>query len=794
MKQNGQTGQNQIAGQYTAESIDWVKLRSVIRRNWIGILIILFIANFGGYLYLRYTKPLFESSSELKLDIKREASSLGLNRFSDSYNLDNLSGEIELINSRLFFSKVIDNIDIDVQYFTHGNILDDEKYKHTPFIVDYELKNSFFYNHPIDVDLLNERELELSYEWGNKRFIEKIVFGQLFENEHFRFTFLRTPNFNNELLDEPFYFVINSHEALIAYLENNITVEPLNLKAHTIRISFRDYNRHKAHDLVNAIDTLYLEYTHLQKNQANENKISYLNQQMKDTEKILEQFEDYFENFTIDNKTVNLDQDVKKTLNYMNQIDSQRFELRARISHIEDISEKIITEDLENINLKRQYVPDYILKDFELFDELYFEQKQLALAYKENTFAFERKTQELDIVRGNLVTGLNQYKLNLYESLTTLNSRKKELESNLLDLPSKGTEFNKAKRYYALYEEMYLSLMQSKNEFEIARAGTVPDFKILAPATIPSDSISPKKMLVYGISIISGLIFCFLFISIHYLVSNKITGVSEIEDLSKAPVLGTLPFESSVRDRVQLFVNNKPKSATSEAFRAIRTNIDFMAPGIKNKVISVSSTISGEGKTFVTLNLGGVIAMSRQKVVILDLDLRKPKIHRNFGEKDITKGVSTILIKKHTLQECISPTGLENLNYIPAGPIPPNPSELLLNGTFEELVNNLKETFDVIILDTPPIGLVTDAIMAMKIADLKIFVLRVDYSLRSYLQAVNRLLDVNKFKNIGLVLNGLKSRHNHGYGYGYSYDYGSGYYENPSNGSWIKNVRRKLGV
>ena len=794
MKQNGQVGQNQISGQYPADSIDWIKLRSVIRRNWIWVFIILFITNSAGWVYLRYKKPIFESSSELKLDIKSEASSLGLTRFSDPYNIDNLSGEIELINSRLFFNKVIETIDIDVQYFTHGKILDDEKYKHTPFIVDYELKNNDFYDRPINIDLLNEKKLELSYVWGGKKYSELITFGQPFENEHFRFTITTTPNFSNELLDEQFYFVINSHESLIAYLENNITVEPLNLTAHTIRISFRDYNKYKAHDLVNAIDTLYLEYTHLQKNQANENKIDYLNQQMKETEKILEEFEDYFENFTIDNKTVNLDQDVKKTLNYMIQIDSQRFELRARISHIEGISEKIIIEDLENINIKRQYVPDYILKDFELFDKLYFEQKQLALAYKENTFAFERKLQELDIVRGNLVTDLNQYKLNLYESLTALNKKKNELESNLLDLPSKGTEYNKAKRYYALYEEMYLSLMQSKNEFELARAGTVPDFKILAPATIPINPISPIKMLVYGITIISGLIFCFLFIGISYLVSDKITGISEIENLSKAPVLGTLPFEGSVSKGVQLFVNDKPKSAISEAFRAIRTNIEFMVPGIKNKVISVSSTISGEGKTFVTLNLGGVIAMSRLNVVILDLDLRKPKIHQNFGDKDTGKGVSTILIKKHTLQECISPTGLENLNYIPAGPIPPNPSELLLNGAFDKMINNLKETFDVIILDTPPIGLVTDAIMAMKTADLKIFILRADYSLRSYLQAVNRLVDVNKFKNIGLILNGLKSRHNHGYGYGYSYDYGSSYYENPSNRSWIKTVRRKLGV
>jgi len=772
--------------------MDWIKLRSVIRRNWLWVALIFLSTNIGGYLYIRYTKPMYESNSELKLDVKSEATSLGLSPTSNSYNLDNLSGEIELINSRLFFNMVIETVDIAVQYFTHGNILDDEKFKHSPFKVIYELKNGAFFNKPMDVTLLNQGEFELKYEWEKSMIEEKYNFDELIENEHFKMTISKTPHFNTDLLDEKFYFIINSHEALIRYLENFISVEPLNVNAHTIKISFKDHNKYKAHDLVNAIDTLYLRYTHLQKNQANENKIVYLNDQMAETEKILEKFEDYFENFTIDNKTVDLDQDVKKTLEYLNRLDSQRFDVRARINHVEEISEKIITEDLEDINIKRKYLPEHVIKEIELFDQLYFEQQQLSLSYKENTFAYERKTQELDLTKGNLISGLNEYKLNLYESLSELNKRKNELEQNLLNLPSKGTEFHKAQRYYTLYEEMYLSLMKSKNEFEIARAGTIPDFKILAPATLPVNPISPQKFLVYGVGVVSGLILCFLFIAISYLTSNKITGVVEIENLSKAPILGTLPFESTANGSSRLFVFKKPKSGTSEAFRAIRTNIEFMVPGIKKKIISVSSTVSGEGKTFVTLNLGGVIAMSNQNVVILDLDLRKPKIHLNFGDNEIGKGISTVLIQRHTLEECIRKTDLEKLDYIPAGPIPPNPSELLLNEEFEEMIEKLKEKYDTIILDTPPIGLVTDAIMAMKKSDLKIFILRADYSLRSYLQAVNRLIDVNKFKNIALVVNGLKRGHSQGYGYGYGY--GSSYYESSSNGSWLSTIRKKLRV
>jgi capsular exopolysaccharide synthesis family protein len=428
----------------------------------------------------------------------------------------------------------------------------------------------------------------------------------------------------------------------------------------------------------------------------------------------------------------------------------------------------------------------------EQLDQIYFEHKQLSLSYKENTFAYERKTQELNLVRGNLVTGLNQYKLNLYESVTEVNKRKKDLEDRLTILPSKGTEFNKAKRFYALYEEMYLSLMQSKNEFEIARAGTIPDFKILSSASLPNNPISPNKLLVIGTGVLSGLILSFLFLGFSYLVNNKITSIQEVENLTNAPILGSLPYHGGIKDKEGFFVVDKPKSAPSEAFRSIRTNIEFMLPDIKKRVICISSTVSGEGKTFVSLNLGSVIAMSDQKVVVLDLDLRKPRIHKYLDSKSFEKGISTLLIKKHTLEECIQHTGVKNLDYIPAGPLPPNPSELLLNGSFQRVLASLKEKYDVIILDTPPIGLVTDAVMVMRNTDLKIFVVRADYSLRSYLKAVNRLINVNKFKNVSVVVNAIKGQGTYGYGYGYGY--GSRYYEESENGSWFRSVRKKLKV
>lgn len=792
MNENGSTKGSDLFQENTFESIDWHKFKSVLRRNIIWVFLILIASNLIAYLYIRYTKPLFESYSDLKLEVKTEATSLGLTRLPENSNINNMSGEIELINSRLFFNKVIEVVDIDVQYFTRGDILDDEKYIHTPFKVDYQLKDALIYQMPINVSLLNDQEFILEYMYGGQQFSNTFRFGDNVQTPGFDCVLTKTSNFNEDLLDEQFYFIINNHETVIKYLENNISVEPLNLNANSIRISFRDFNKYKANDLVNAIDTLYLTYTNQEKNLANENKIQYLNEQLAEIEKILEGFETYFEDFTIDNKTVDLDEDVKKTLVFMNSLDSQRFEIRARIAHVENISDQVIGEEFENINVKRNYIPAHLITELEQLDKLYFEHKQLGLSYKENTYAYERKTQELDMVRGNIVTGMNQYKLNLYESLAGVNKRKTELEAQLTLLPSKSTEFNKAKRYYALYEDMYLSLMQSRNEFGIARAGTIPDFKILSPASLPEKAISPNTLLVYGTGGISGFILSFLFLGFTYLINNKITSVQEVENLTNAPILGSLPYHSGIKEGLGVFVVDKPKSAPSEAFRSIRTNIEFILPETKKRVISVTSTVSGEGKTFVSLNLGSVIAMSDQKVVVMDLDLRKPRIHKYLESTGTQKGVSTLLIKKHTLQECIQHTSNSNLDYIPAGPLPPNPSELLLSDTFSSVIDELKKTYDVILLDTPPIGLVTDGVMVMRSTDLKIFVIRADYSLRSYLKAVNRLINVNKFKNVTIVVNALKGQS--AYGYGYGYGYGSKYYDESDNGSWLQSVRKKLKV
>ena len=204
----------------------------------------------------------------------------------------------------------------------------------------------------------------------------------------------------------------------------------------------------------------------------------------------------------------------------------------------------------------------------------------------------------------------------------------------------------------------------------------------------------------------------------------------------------------------------------SEAIRTLRTNLDYFKINTPNKIIAISSTVSGEGKSFIATNLGGVIALSRKKVIMLDVDMRKPKSNTPSAESDPSKGMSTILINKHAWQECVTKTYLDGFDYIPSGPHPPNPSELLLNGAFSGLLEDLKKNYDCIILDTPPVGLVTDGIMAMKHADISIYVFRANYSKREFLMNLKRIITMNTFKNVTTMLNAMPAtRERYGYGY-----------------------------
>src|SRR6478735_3993042 len=295
----------------TPEGIDLGKLGMVFRKNLLWIILIFLLTNSIAYLTIRWTKDLYESESELKLDIKQNATELGIKTIVEDQNLNVIAGEIEQIKSRLFFSRVIDSLDLSISYYSQGNVLKDEMYKGSPFHVKHFIKKNIPYDQPIYLNFEENNSYTIQLGEDGPNF--KGILGEKLVSNDFELTI--DASYSHELNDgNDYYFVINSRESLLNYLSSNTSVDPLNFSANTIRISFKDFNPMKAHDIVNKIDSLYLLYSNEQNNLTNKQKIDWLNNELKQVEHRMEGFEDYFENFTLKNKSSNVDDDLKRTI------------------------------------------------------------------------------------------------------------------------------------------------------------------------------------------------------------------------------------------------------------------------------------------------------------------------------------------------------------------------------------------------------------------------------------------------------------------------------------------------
>ena len=417
---------------HTSESIDFGKLRTIARNNILWIVLIFVAANAISFLYVRYTKDVYESVSEIKLDVKQDASELGIREMVPDKNLDLISGEIETIQSKLFLNTVIDSLNLNISYFSVGNFLNEELYKTAPFTVTFVTLSPAFHNVPFSIEQKNSSEVELRIgEEGavvTGRFNQPVTVGdsELIIYKKPGAEFQRNINYS---------FTYNSRDALLDYLVKNLTVEPINFNAKTIQVSFIDKNPLKARDLVNGIDSLYLQYSNAQKNLANKQKIDWLNNELSLLEDEMAGYEDYFESFTLKNKTSDLKEDLKKTINKINRIDSQRFELTKRITEINQLLDNVAIGDFYLNNFQRKALPEAVNKNLEKLQPLVVEMDRMKLSYNESTFAFRQKEKEIQTIKDALLKELKSMKIEWLQRLQEFNSAKGRLESAFADMP-----------------------------------------------------------------------------------------------------------------------------------------------------------------------------------------------------------------------------------------------------------------------------------------------------------------------------------------------------------------------
>jgi succinoglycan biosynthesis transport protein ExoP len=407
------------------------------------------------------------------------------------------------------------------------------------------------------------------------------------------------------------------------------------------------------------------------------------------------------------------------------------------------------------------------------------QRSEMAYAVKSEKI-FKDFDNQMEAIKKVLFENITTAKASLQFDLAMVQSKINETESTIKQLPEDQQELIKIKRKYDLSDNIYNAFLQKRSEADIVKAANLSDIHFIDPAKdIGGGLIGSKNSVNYVLALFLGLLFPLVIILGIFLVNDSVQNTDDIKRLTQIPLIGVIGFNKDSND---LAVYSKPKSALSESFRAIRSSLQYLYKQqlvAGAKTLMITSSVSGEGKTFCSLNIATVFALSGKKTVIIGLDLRKPKLFDEFNLSNEV-GVVNYLIKQKTIDEIINPTPIPFLDVILSGPIPPNPAEMILSDGMREMIEELKKKCDYIILDTPPVGLVSDALELTQYCDVTLYIMRQNFTKKEMITLLNNRVKRGELHNTSIIFNGFqnKARYGAAYGYGYGYGYGSSEYSN----------------
>ncbi len=780
------------------EKFDLNIFLQVFKRSIVLSVLIFIIAIVGAFVYLRYTQPVYKSSSILQLKNEGTTANKILNLTTTVEEINSMQ-IIELIRSKEFLKRTFNKLPLKISYFSQGTFLVNELYRTTPFEISYNKKNRKLFNVPIYVSFNKNGDASIKYELNGTNYEKKIDKDKFTDINGFEIKIDVTDidairSQIEKIKTDSYYFIICDSETVYQKYSKQLEVSLLNQEANTIKITFTDNNAQKSSEMANTIAEEFIKYDLEKKKESSQQILDFIEVQNNSIYNQLDSIEGLLMQFGISHQ-IRSDKDSKEsgTDRYsmlLSKIEEEIDNVEVEISTLKQVLGEIAKTPNIKVYDLISLLPsqnDGILISLLNQIQSLINQRDLYLNNQtQNSFQIKVIEKQIETQKQTVIDLIKSNYNRSLDKKSTLTKKLVEYElkvygnSSAMDL-----DYLKIKRLYTINEEFYNKLLEKKAEYLISQAGSISQNTILENAVVPTSPISPVKTSVLILAIILAVVINIIFLIVRYLLFNEITSPDDIRLYTQAPVIGIIPLYKTKLPVSQLLVDIKPNSVFSEAFRSVRSSLEFIKNVSQSKTIAISSTISGEGKTFVALNLAGIYALQGKKTILLDLDLRKPRFHLCFNT-DNSKGLSTILIGKNKISDCIKKAKIPNLDYITAGPVPPNPSELTAGKEISNIINELKQIYDFVIIDTPPLGLVTDALSIFKNCDYPIYVIKAHYSKRTFLYNLNHLLIEKHIKDLSVVVNGIdieKSRYggyNYGYGYGYGYgnsEYHTDYYD-----------------
>lgn len=768
-------------------NIDFKRVLFRALRFWYIVVISLLIVLAIAFIRNRYATRIYPVSASIIIKETEETGGAELlykNALIDPYK--NYLNEVYILKSAPLVERVIKDLNFEVTFFKEGNFLTTEAYDYYPVAAKVK-KSDDGKSRKFLITFLEAGEVKLEPGTEDSE-LESLVFPVKDTIHYGGLTFnliIKNRSALESFRNQTFIFYYTPAKDIAPGYAGRIMADWAEDGAGVIDLSITGPNPLKEIDFITGLIDRFQKYDLERKNEAALRTVDFISLQLHEISDSLRLVESIMERFKNKNVVTDMSAEALRLYQRLETVDIQRTELLVRDNYYRYLLDYIQQgKEVDKVILPSSIgVSDGILT--ELVSTMVSIQTEIKLMggkeKLDNPLMDKRK--RIEAIKQNIVEAVHNQQETDKIQLSFINKQIKDVERQLSSLPAAEREFTSIKRNYALLENLYIFLLQKRAEASISQASNVSDVITVNPARA-GGAISPRVSQNYSVALLVGLLIPMGLFVLVEVFNTRVQSKEDIEKITSMPFIGGVGHNKLTSN---LVVKSKPKSAVAESFRALRSNLNYFTSNKDRKVILVTSSVSGEGKTFTSLNLATVLAMSGKRTVIIGADMRKPRLYGDF-ELDNFIGLSSYLSGLEPLEKVIQQTGIENLYLISGGPVPPNPSELLLRGEIEKLFEALKKDFDYILLDTPPVGLVTDAFVLSKYADHSLFVVRQNYTPKSIIKVIDDYYRDGRVKNISIVLNDIyRSGPGYGYGYGYGYSYGYGYgygYSDKKNGNY----------
>lgn len=783
------------------EKIDIQQLlfKYIIHWPWfVGAVLVCLI---GAWIYLRMATPVYNISATVLIkDDKKGGNTgsmvgleeLGLSGLiSSSQNIDN---ELEVLRSKTLVKEVINLLNLYVSYTDEDGFPSKNMYKTSPVLVSLTPQEAEKLTDPMVVEmaLYGEGGLEVNVTVGDKEYqkhFEKLP--AVFPMDEGTLAFFQSPDslsLKKDTMEASSNIrhitakIKSPMKVARAYCEN-LKIEPTSKTTSVAVISLKNSSLQRGQDFINQLLEMYNRNTNNDKNEIAQKTAEFIDERINIISKELGSTEANLENFKRNAGITDLTSEAQIALTGNAEYEKKRVENRTQISLIEDLRKYIRGNEYEvlpgNIGLQ----DPGLVATIERYNEMLVERKRLLRTSTENNPTIINLDTSIRAMKSNVQATLDGSLKGLLITKADLEREASRFSRRISDAPGQERQFVSIARQQEIKAGLYLMLLQKREENAIALAATANNTKIIDEAIADDIPVSPKRRMIYLIALVLGIGIPVGIIYLIGLTKFKLEGRADVEKLTTIPIVGDIPLTDEKNEKdgsIAVFENQN--NLMSETFRNIRTNLQFMLQNDK-KVILVTSTVSGEGKSFISANLAISLSLLGKKVVIVGLDIRKPGLNKVFRLSTKEKGITLYLANPETdLMSLVQPSDInQNLYILPGGTVPPNPTELLARDGLDKAIEILKKSFDYVVLDTAPVGMVTDTLLIGRVADLSVYVCRADYTHKVEYTLINELAEEKKLPNLCTVINGVDlKRRKYGYYYGYGkygkyYGYGKRY-------------------